>query len=238
MPAPWQPPDLDEIKPGRFIIHNEKVRPFLRGEGEREGVFFQLGSWRREGWVARLRMAGFNVRTLDDRVEALPEVKGEVVLGPEGLRSLATARERIAAWDPERLRWHDLPIITADGRPAVRLRVNEPLRRRKSRGGGDFFIAVLERPERIGLKPVKETAAIMQAYAILVASGHPPILSLSKVGDGYNVAADQALLPEPHREALDLLASDGAPRWTFSADELPHARRVFEKLGIEMKDEG
>ena len=234
MPASWQPPDLDEIRLGRFIVNNEKVRPFLRGEGEREGVFFQLGSWRREGWVARLRMAGFNVRTLDDRVEALPEVKREIALGPEGLRSLATARERIAAWDPERLRWHDLPVITVDGGPAVRLRANEPLRRRKSRSGGDFFIAVLERPGRIGLKPVKETAAIMHAYSILVSSGHPATLFFKQADDGYSVAADQALLPEPHRAALDLLANDNAPRWTFAAAELSLAGRVFEKLGVEL----
>ena len=49
MPARWQPPDLDEFRPEHFVITNEKVRPLLRGEGERDGRFFVLQSMRRMG---------------------------------------------------------------------------------------------------------------------------------------------------------------------------------------------
>ena len=235
MPAPWQPPDLDEIHRDHFVINNEKVHPFLRGEGKREGVFFHLQNWRREGWVARLRSAGFNVRTLEDRVNALPSIRDDLTLGPEGVRVFSGAREHIATWDPQRLRWRDLPPILVDGAPALRLHVHEPLRRRKSRSGGDFFIAVPERPGRIGLRPVKETEAIMQAYALLAATGRPAVLTYRQIGDAYIVPADQALLPEPHREVLDRLSQESRERWTFDHAETSLAERVFQKLGIELE---
>ena len=235
MPAPWQPPDLDEVRPDHFVINNEKVRPFLRGEGEREGKFFHLQSWRRDGWLARLRMAGFNVRTLQDRVNALPAIATGVVLGPEGMRPLASARERFATWHPEALRWHDLPIVMVDGAPAVRLRVNEAVRRRKSRSGGDFFVAVPDRPERVGLRPVSEKDAILHAYAILASNSRPPVLRRVETADGYMVPSGQALLPAPHRAALDLLAREGAEPWTFTHQQSPLAERVFAKLGIQLE---
>ena len=238
MPAPWQPPDLDEIRPDRFVINNEKVRPLLRGEGERDGIFFHLQSSRREGWIARVRIAGFNVRTLQDRVDALPSIKRDVALGPEGLRPLSTARERIAGWDPDLLRWRDLPVVAANGRPAVRLLANEPIRRRRSRGGGDFFIAVAEQPERIGLRPVAEKDAIMHAYAILASRGRPPVLRFVATSDGYFVPDGRALLPAPHRETLELLDRDGAERWTFGHAQAPLAQQVFAKLGIELQGTG
>lgn len=232
MPAPWQPPDLDEIHWDRFVVNNEKVRPFLRGAGEREGVFFQLTDWRREGWIARLRAAGFKVRTLADRVAALPAIRRDLSLGPAGVRSLATSRERIASWDPGRLRWRDLPVESVDGAPAVRLRVEEPLRRRKSRSGGDFFIAILDRPGRIGLRPVEEADAILQAYGLLASTGCSSVLPWTETPGGSVRAPDQALLPEPHREALQWLADDGAERWTFEPTVAPLAERVFVKLGF------
>jgi hypothetical protein len=235
VPASWQPPDLDEIHRDRFVIRNEKIHPFLRGEGKREGVFFHLQSWRREGWIARLRSAGFNVRTLEDRVNRLPSIRDDLTLGPEGVRPLSGAREHIATWDPQRLRWRDLPPIMVAGAPAHRLHVHEPLRRRKSRSGGDFFIAVPERPGRIGLRPVKETEAIMQAYGLLAATGRPAVLSYRQIDDMYIVPADQALLPEPHREVLDRLSQESRERWTFDPAEAPLAERAFQTLGIVLE---
>lgn len=235
MPASWQSPDLDEIHPDQYVINNEKVRPLLRGEGERQGKFFQLQSWRREGWAARVREAGFNVRTLEDRVRSLPSIPGNLQLGPEGIRLLSTARERIAAWDPKGLRWRDLPVLAVDGKPAVRLRVNEAIRRRKSRSGGDYFVTVAERGESIGLRPVRETEAALHAYGLLASEGPPAVLRFTRTGDGYYVAAGQGTLPPPHREALDRLSADGAEPWTFAGRSIALAEEVFEKLGIELE---
>ena len=235
MPASWQPPDLDEIHPDHFIVNNEKVRPFLRGEGERQGKFFQLQSWRREGWAARVRAAGFNVRTLEDRVRSLKAVQRDLHRGAEAIRPLSSARERIAAWDGDRLRWRDLPVLTVEGKPAVRLRVNEAIRRRKSRSGGDFFITVAERTETIGLRPVRETEALLHAYSILASEDTPAVLRFTRTADGYHVPADQATLPGPHQEALDRLSGENAEPWTFVGRTIPLAEEVFEKLGIELE---
>jgi hypothetical protein len=105
MPASWQPPDLDEARPNLFVVTNAKVRPFLRGEGELSGKMFRLQSLRREGWIARVRMAGFNVRTLQDRIEALKRIVPDVFPGLEFDYSLGSARERIGTWDAGQLRW-------------------------------------------------------------------------------------------------------------------------------------
>ena len=235
MPGSRQPPDLDELHDGVFVVNNEKVRPFLRGEGEREGVYFRLQTRRREGWLARIRMAGFNVRTLEDRIASLPGIAPDVIPGEEGVRLLATARERVAAWDPDRLRWRDLPVEPVDGGTGVRVRVDEPLRRRKSRGGGDFFIAVLERPGRIGLRPVAEKEAILHAYSLQASSDRPALVRFTETHDGYHVPADRLLLPAPHREALEHLSTDGTLKWTFAPEQASLAEQVFEKLGIELQ---
>src|SRR4028119_779934 len=99
MTQPWQPPDLDEIRPDRFIINNDKLRPVLRGEGVTVGKFFELVTWRREGLIGRIRMRGFNVRTLEDRVAAPRGIKSIEPPGPEGVRVLHQPKERIAHFD-------------------------------------------------------------------------------------------------------------------------------------------
>ena len=234
MPAPWQPPDLDEMRLDHFVVNNEKVRSFLRGEGERHGLFFHLQTTRREGWLARVRAAGFNVRTLADRIDALPAVSPDERTGPEGFRSLATARERLANWDRDRLGWSELPVVNEGNIAGVYLRANEPIRRRRGRGAADYFVAVGERSGRIGLRPARETDALLHAYALMLAE-HPLTLSAVASSAGYHVPAGNALRPDPHREALTRLAEEGAPVWTFAAAHLSLAGEVFEKLGIQLR---
>jgi hypothetical protein len=239
VPARWQSPDLDEVRPGLFVVNNAKTGPFLRGEGEREGSFFRLLTTRREGWLARLRMAGFNVRTLQGRVAALPAIAQDVQRGPEGLRTLSHTREQIAGWDAGRLRWIDRPVVDINGLHGVRLCANEPLRRRRSRAGGDYFVAVLEPPDRINLRPVTEEDAILQAYALLHGTGESPRLAAERTADGYLLPSGRALLPPVYRQALGYLSEPHAEPWTFAEPQLPLVRQVLEKLGIllELGDE-
>lgn len=228
-------PDLDEYHADRFVIHNEKIRPLLRGEGERDGKFFRLQTWRREGLIARIRMAGFNVRTLQDRIDALHAAPVDIEPGPEVFRALATQREQIAAWDPERLRWRDLPVREVNGVRGVTLRVNEPLRRRKSRSGGDFFLAIAEPGGRAGLRPVRESDAILHAYGMLAADGRPAVIRFERTSGGYLVPSNQALFPERHREALEFLASDDEPSWTFEREHIDLVEQVFDRLAVRLE---
>ena len=75
----------------------------------------------------------------------------------------------------------------------------------------------------------------MQAYALLAAAGRPAVLTYRPIGEMYIVPADQALLPEPHREVLDRLSQESRERWTFDHAETSLAERVFQKLGIALE---
>ena len=221
--------DLDEVRPDRFVIHNDKVRPLLRGEGVASGKFFELVTWRRDGLVARIRARGFNVRTIADRIAALPSLEMVMPPGEMGVRVLA-AKERIATFDPDTLRWREVEAATVDGQLVARLRAGAALRRRRSRGAGDFYIATLAHGE-INLLPVGESTALTHAYAQLTAT-RDVVLRYSDAGESILIPAEQALLPPPHRAILELLAADKAPAWTLAPDTVPLAEAVFAALGI------
>lgn len=234
MTAPWQPPDLDEIRPDRFIINNDKLRPVLRGEGVTVGKFFELVTWRREGLIGRIRMRGFNVRTLEDRVTALRGVKPVDPAGEEGMRVLHHAKEHIAHFDPSRLHWCDLPIVEHGGKPAVRVAANVAIRRRKGRGPADYYITAPTGYGEINFLPTKEVAALIYAYSQL-AREHPPIVYYTFADEIYTIPRQQALLPPQHQEVLDMLAVDKAEPWKFPAPVFDLATGVFAKLKINLQ---
>lgn len=227
--------DLDEIRHDRFVIHNDKVRPLLRGEGVTVGKFFDLVTWRRDGLIARIRERGFNVRTIADRIALLPAIGPVPPLGASGVRTLAQAKERIATFDRDTLRWRDLPLEEHAGRSAVRIPSQAALRRRRGRGAGDYYIAVLSHDGNINLLPAGEADALLHAYAQIAQSDAPIVLPLLAHEDTRTVAQRQIVLPPPHLAALTLLTLDKAPPWTFPAAAAPRAAEIFRKLGITLQ---
>lgn len=225
--------DLDEIAPNRFIVRNDKVRPFLRDEGSIDGANFELRTWRREGWLARLRMAEFNVRTLDGRVAALGQIDPTQTLGAEVFRPLATSKEQWARFDGARLRWRDVPVVEQRSQRGVYLSFNEPVRRRKSRGSGDFFVIVPQREIGAGLLAVTEDEAVLHAYGLLASANHSPTLPFTFGNDHYQLRGEGILLPPRHAATLDLLSAEKL-RWTFGAATAQLAEQVFQKLGIDL----
>jgi hypothetical protein len=235
MSAPWQAPDLDEIRPDRFIINNDKVRPLLKGEGVTVGKFFELVTWRRDGLIARIRSRGFNVRTLEDRVAALREIKPVEPPGEIGVRLLTHPKEHIATFDRMHLQWHDLPIGEHGGKPAVRLRAGVAIRRRKGRGHADYYIATLAGDGHINFLPAKEANALIHAYSQIAQEGPPAVVQYSTDEETYVIPQRQALLPPPHQEVLKLLSHDKAEPWTIPAVAFALAQTVFAKLGIQLQ---
>jgi hypothetical protein len=231
----WQPPDFDEVRPDRFIIHNDKLRPFLKGEGVTAGKFFELVTWRREGLLARLQTRGFNVRTLADRIAALPVLPVVHPPGPIGVRALSHPKERIAIFDQQHLHWRDLPIEDQHGKPIVRMQANQALRRRKSRGHADYYTAILVHGGQINLLPIKETDALLHAYAQIALNDLPASIQYIEQVDAYFVPQRQAILPPPHREILNLLSKDNAERWTIPLSAKSMAKEVFAKLGLRLQ---
>lgn len=228
----WQTPDLDEVRPDLFVLNNAKVRPFLRGEGELSGKMFRFISTRREGWVGRIRMAGFNVRTLQDRIESLARITPGVLPGPEFDRLLASARERIATWDAARMRWRELPVQTDEKQRTVRLRLNEVIRRRKSRGEGEYFVTIGVPPDRTNLRPIGATNALLHAYSMAAALGQSPRVTPRPVEGGYFVPSSLGQLPVPHHKALDYLSLPDVNPWTFAPAQIPQVEEVFSRLGL------
>ncbi len=226
--------DLDEIRPDRFVIHNDKVRPLLKGEGVTAGKFFELVTWRRAGLLARIRERGFNVRSITDRIAALPGITPVPPLGAAGVR-LLTAKERIASFDRASLHWQDLPVGEHNGKAAVRLRIGEPVRRRRSRGPGDYYIITPGAADQLNLRPVSETDALLQAYALIAQSAAPAVIRCVQHPDTYHVPQRQATLPPLHRELLQLLAIERAEPWTVAQSSAALAKAVYAKLGIALE---
>src|SRR5262245_51373202 len=96
---------LEEIAPGRFLIHDAQLSGLLKGEGTLTGRLFELTTWRREGLLARLRERGFNVLTLPDLVAQLPGLSQPPPIGGPGWRPLASPIEQISHFDLRNLRW-------------------------------------------------------------------------------------------------------------------------------------
>jgi hypothetical protein len=148
---------------------------------------------------------------------------------------MSQAKERIASFDRAALKWVELPIIEHNRQVAVHIRDNEPVRRRKGRGSGDYYITSLTPAGHINLLPVAETTALMHAYGQIAASNQPAVLRYIPQDDLYLVSQQQALLPLRHRETLQMLALDKATPWPFPQKAMPQAEDIFAKLGITLQ---
>lgn len=221
-----RPYDLDELAPGRFIIRDPRAITLLKTEGDLEGRMFTLRSWRREGLLARLRERGFRVRTLDDRVRALPEPPPAPPIGAAVWRPLASD-ERWSMFDPRRLDWVPLEVELRDQAPGVLVRAGCVVRRRRGRRAPVFAVA----GPGMALYPVDETEALLLGYA--QAAEYAPVLRARK--DGERVILPPHPLPRPQRDFLRGLALDGADGLVIASGAWPLAQEVYAGLGIRLE---
>lgn len=228
--------DLDEIAPNRFVMSNPHIASVLKSEGVITGRLFELTSWRREGLLARLRERGFIVRTLVDRVEALPAPPPPQPIGGIGWRPLATTNEQFGHFDLRQLRWHPLAPTLRDGMPGVVLCDGWVVRRRKGRGLASFYLVHKERSGGIGLRPLDETEALLQGYAQALAFDPRPLLVTphpAPDGDAEGTLLLPMLeLPRPYREALELGATRTTDGWLVGRRNWPLVQALFRRLGI------
>ncbi len=225
------PVDLDEVRPNRFLIHNLKTKAVLRGEGVTVGNIFELTGWRREGLLARLRMRGFTVRTIDDRIATLPPLPVPVPYGDLVMRDLQHPKERYARFDQVEIRW--INVKAEEGARQVQIGAGWVLQRRRGRGHADHYLATQEKPDRIGLLPLSETGAIMMGYAQATADGERT-LRLEVVDDGHRLPSD-LLLPPPHREVLKAIGDRVRGTTIISPAGLEQAQRLFETLKLILR---
>jgi hypothetical protein len=223
---------LEEIAPGRFLVHDPQVSGLLKGEGTLSGRLFELTTWRREGLLARLRERGFKVLTLAGLAAQLPGLPQPPPIGGPGWRPLSSAIEQISHFDLRNLRWRALEPETRAGALGVAIYGGWALRRRKGRGAASFYLAVRERGGGVGLQPLDETAAILTGYAQALALDARPLL-VDRSGD--HIVLPDVELPPPHRMLLKRIATEDDERLLVDESGWPLAQAVFGRLGVQLK---
>jgi hypothetical protein len=223
--------DLDEIAPGRFLIHNAHINSALKSEGDVRGRLFELTSWRRDGLLARLRERGYKVRTIADRLAALPVPPIAPPIGGAGWRPLSSAIDHISHFDLVGLRWHPLAPQLRDGAPGVAIYDGWVLRRRKGRNPAAYYLAQKERGGGVGLRPLDETSALLTGIAQAIERDPRPLLAERR---GEALLLPQIELPPPYREALALFTRPSPDGALVDQVSWPLAQELFERLGIRL----
>ncbi|MBO9326601.1 MAG: hypothetical protein J7463_14875 [Roseiflexus sp.] len=192
-----KPYDIEEIAPGRFIVRDPRANSILKGEGDLEGQFFTLRSWRREGLLARLRERGFRVLTLEDRIRHLPPLPPPLPVGSPFWLPLPD-NERWSVFDPQRLDWIPVPVEVRNEIAGGVIRQGQVIRRRRGRGIPRYALVTAGAT----LRTIDETGALIRGYA-----GATPA-RLKARRDGERIVLPAHPLPPPHRRLLRRMAMD------------------------------
>ncbi len=225
-------PDLVELRPNLFLIHNPLARKLLKSEGDIRGNRFVLTGWRREGLLARLRQQGFGVSTLDDQIDALPPLPRPVPTGAAHPRPLS-GKERYSFFNPAALAWVPVePPATATR--TLLLHEGWIVRRRHGRGPASYARVVADHEGRAGLIALDETAALLQGYAQATLIPRAP---LPVVIDQEHVWLPDLPLPLPYRDMLKQIGHyQKQPGWQVETHGVPPARRLYARLGLALAE--
>lgn len=224
--------DLEEIKPHVFLVHDDRMVPILKGEGKVSGQRFELTSWRRDGLMGRLRDRGFNVRTLADQVDKLPNPPR---IGPpsgEIVRPLSTTIERFSRFDLESLSWVALEPVEHEGQKVIIMTDGAVIRRRKGRGASDYYVAFRERSGGAGLRPIDESKAILMGYGQATTDENRDMIA-KKLEKAYILP--DLILPAPYRKLLERIGERVADGWRVHERGWPLAQEIFARLGLLLR---
>ncbi|MBP1465851.1 hypothetical protein EYB53_009060 [Candidatus Chloroploca sp. M-50] len=220
------PADLEEVYPDRFIVHNPAVGPSLRGEGDREGDRFVLTSWRREGFLARVRGKTFVVLTLADQITLLPPLprvtaSGAPVLYTPGQGQRVSYFAGVIGWQPAA---EDL-----DAPGVYRLVEGSVIRRRRGRGPGHYYHI-----RKGKLVTLDEDQALRYGYA-MAARTRAQVVVAHQGQDGQYQIPD-LLLPSAHRALLRrLIVGKLGEDYTFGPEALGLVEVLLGTLRLELE---
>ena len=217
-----KPYDIEEIAPGRFIVRDPRAKTILKGEGDLEGQFFTLRSWRREGLMARLRGRGFRVLTLEDRIRRLPPLPAPLPTGSSFWLPLPDD-ERWSVFDPQHLDWIPVPVEVRDGIAGGVIRQGQVIRRRRGRGVPRYALVA----EGATLHTIDETEALLHGYA------RATPVRLTARRDGERIVLPAHPLPPPHRRLLSRMAIDTVDRCpVIELKAWTPVQEIYARLGV------
>jgi hypothetical protein len=231
-PAPAAPAcDLEEVRPGYFLVHNPAIRGIIKSEGTIRGNRFTLTGWRREGMLARLAQRTFTARTLDDQIDALPGLPAAALPGAP-CTHLPGSTERLSIFDPTALAWVAPPLQAPD-QPRLALQDGHILRRRRGRGPASYERVACQPTGIAALMPLSETDALLHGYA---QAAHLPREPLPAPQHDAHYRLPDVPLPPPYHALLGRFAQHSrATGWQTDAAGWPLACRLYARLGLELR---
>lgn len=218
--------DMDEVTPGRFIVRDLRAAPLLKTEGNLDGRLFTLHSQRRDGLLARLRERGLRVRTLEDRIRALPRPPHAPAPGAGAWQPLPPD-ERWSVFDPLHLDWMPATIEDRDGQARVLVQAGQIVRRRRGRRAPIY--ALVE--PGTGLRAIDETEALLLGYA----QAAPTTPALQAQHNGERIVLPPQPLPPPHRAFLRGLAETRGECLAIEQRIWTLAQAVYASLGVRLE---
>ncbi len=224
---------LEEYAPNHFMVHDIRVRPFIRGEGDVEGNRFVMTSWRRDGLMARLAERGLVMVTIESLTESLPPLPAPSPIADEARwQPLGHPSERWSYYDPRQRAVVTCDTVSHADQQGVWLYPGCMVRRRRGRGQAEWYRSQPQGAHTIQYTPLAEDTALLQGLAQATGYTHEPIAL--RAGTNGDVAVTIPLLPKVHQSVLSRCATtdrDGLV-WQCHPDHLHLVAGVLARVQV------
>jgi hypothetical protein len=224
---------LEEYAPNHFMVHDIRVRPFIRGEGDVEGNRFVMTSWRRDGLMARLAERGLVMVTIESLTESLPPLPAPSPIADEARwQPLGHPSERWSFYDPRQRAVVACETVTHADQQGVWLYPGCMVRRRRGRGQAEWYRSQPQGAHTIQYTLLDEDSALLQGLAQASTYTHEPIAV--RAGENDAVVVTIPLLPQAHQAVLARCATtdrDGLV-WQCHPDHLHLVVGVLARVDL------
>lgn len=192
---------LEEYAPNHFMVHDIRVRPFIRGEGDVEGNRFVMTSWRRDGLMARLAERGLVMVTIESLTESLPALPAPASIADDARwQPLGHPSERWSFYDPRQRAVVTCETVSHADQQGVWLYPGCMVRRRRGRGQAEWYRSQSQGTHTIQYTPIDEDSALLQGLSQASTYPHDPITV--RAGENGAVVVTIPLLPRAHQAVL------------------------------------
>ncbi len=224
---------LEEYAPNHFMVHDIRVRPFIRGEGDVEGNRFVMTSWRRDGLMARLAERGLIMVTIESLTESLPALPVPASIADEARwHPLGHASERWSYYDPRQRGIIACETVTHTDQQGIWLYPGCMVRRRRGRGQAEWYRSQTQGTHTIQFTPLDEDSAVLQGLAQATRYTQEPIAV--RAGENEHVIVEIPLLPRAHQGVLARCATPDREGlvWQCHPDHLHLVSGVLARVNV------